>query len=265
MKRKGNGAWTALLVVVAVAFAATQAAATPAVNSVVFHLNIWEDCLTHTVSTVNNYPSQVCINDDWTCTSGYADLHNWHLSDDGVAGAVFNNGDGFRLKAELVISGTGNAEAGLMVAPWWAQNTDGRFNVRTTDGEIACFGGRLPFYSFTVNHGISYVKGDAIILEVIYLPNGLSVTNPATITYNLTYNSVDYTSGPIAFDEGNPAEPYGTWGMLDNARVGGYVQELLGGAVGQVLTTWCSFEFEDLGGPTATEATSWGDVKTLFR
>jgi len=253
------------LLFAALAFTAVAVTAAPAVSDVVFHLNVWEDCLFHTVTPVNNYPTLVSIEDDWTCTSGYADLHNWHLSEDGATGAVFNNGDGFRLKAQLTISGTGNAEAGLMVAPWWAQNTDGRFQVRSTNGEIACFGGRLPFYSFTATDGVTYTKGDPVVLEVVYLPNGLSETNPATITYNLSYDGSDYSSGPLAFDEGNPSEPYGTWGMLDDARVGGIMQVLLGGAAGQVLAEWGDIEFEDLGGPSATENDTWGGVKSLFR
>jgi hypothetical protein len=35
--------------------------------------------------------------------------------------------------------------------------------------------------------------------------------------------------------------------------------------VGNVRATWNGIEFEDLGGTTATEETSWGGVKTLFR
>ena len=93
--------------------------------------------------------------------------------------AVFTNDSNFHVAADLVISGTGEAESGLQVAPWWSQNVDGRFNVRTTDGEIACFGGRLPFYTFTGNYGLTYVKGDMIHLEVTYLANDVNQNNPA--------------------------------------------------------------------------------------
>ena len=117
---------------------------------------------------------------------------------------------------------TGIGEAGLQVTPWWSQNVDGRFNVRSTDGEIACFGGRLPFYSFTANHGLHYVPGDLIHLEIVYDPNDLTVSDPATIEYKLSYQGTDYTSGILPFDEGNPAEnpPHGVWGILNDARVG---------------------------------------------
>ena len=34
-------------------------------------------------------------------------------------------------------------------------------------GEIACFGGRLPFYSFTAAYGLHYVPGTAIWMQII--------------------------------------------------------------------------------------------------
>jgi hypothetical protein len=92
------------------------------------------------------------------------------------------------------------------------------------------FGGRLPFYSFTASQGIHYTKGTTVRVGVVYNPNSLSSSDPATITYNLTMGANFYTSGALAFDEGNPAEGYGSWGHLDNARVGGYVQVFIDGS-----------------------------------
>jgi len=251
----------ALLVV-----AATSAMATPAVNSVVFNLNVWEDCLFHTVTTDNSYPTSVMIDDEWVQSPcGWANLHVWRFSENGTDAAIFMNGDAFRFAATLVLTGTGYCESGLQVRPWWSES-DGRLNVRTTDGEIACFGGRLPFYSFTGNHSISYVAGDPIGLEIIYYPNSLTELDPATITYNVSYGGMDYSSGPLPFDEGNAAEGYGTWGMLDNAQVGAHLQALIGltDDVGNVHAVWSDIEFEALP-PTGTEDSSWGEVKSLFR
>jgi len=248
--------------------AAAQASATPAVNSAVIQLNIWEDCIFHTVTTSNNYPTELWINDEWLqYPCGWANLHNWRFSEDGMTPAVFNNGDAFRFSAVLELTGTGYGESGLQIAPWWSQNVDGRLNVRTPDGEIACFGGRLPFYTFSGFQGVFYLGGP-IFLEMVYQPNGLSQADPATITYNIQYPlGTPYTSGPLPFDEGNPNEPYGTWGILDNARVGAHFQPLIGnsGQIGWVRATWSDIDFEDLGGPTGTEESTWGSVKTLFR
>ena len=142
----------------------------------------------------------------------------------------------------------------------------GAFNFRTNDGEIACFGGRLPFYSFTGSQGLHYVKGETVHAEVVYLPNGLNALSPATIEYKVTIGGTPYTSGALAFDIGNPAEPYGTWGMLDNAQVGGDFLQFLqqGDLNGYVQVDWANITFEDLG-TVANEDMTWGNVKTLYR
>jgi hypothetical protein len=261
MKRYGYG----ILAVLAIFAMTTSAFATPLVNSAVFNLRVFNDCFTSTLTINNNYPTEIWIDDDGNCASGWANLHNWHFSEDGATDAKFMNGDSFRYSATLTITGTGNAEAGLQLAPWWSTDVDGRFNVRTTDGEIACFGGRLPFYTFTGTYSINYVKGDPIWLEIVYEANSNTELDPATITYNLEYPiGTGYSSGPLPFDEGNPSEPYGTWGCLDDAEAGGYAQMFLGDAMTQVRATWGDISFDDLT-PTSTESNSWGGVKTLFR
>jgi hypothetical protein len=50
-----------------------------------------------------------------------------------------------------------------------------------------------------------------------------------------------YSSGPLAFDEGNPLEGHGSWGMLTPAQVGGYFQP----QVGQI--NWEQVAFENMG------------------
>jgi hypothetical protein len=251
----------------AVVLSATVAmATTPPVNSAILILRVWDDCPFSTLTTGNNYPSQIFFEDNQGTCDMFANLHVWRYSGDGVTPAIFPNASDFRSAADLVISGGNQAEAGLQIRPWWSQ-TDGRFNVRSTDGEIACFGGRLPFYSFTGSYGLVYVKGTSIHLEVIYHANGLSMASPATIEYLLTYNSVNYTSGALAFDEGNPAEPYGTWGMLDGAQVGGYAQVFLGQhLMGEsVRAEWNNIVFEDLTQPVPVEKTTWGRIKAGYR
>ena len=145
---------------------------------------------------------------------------------------------------------------------------DGRFNVRTTDGEIACFGGRLPFYSFTVAHGLTYVKGNPIHLEMIYRPNGLSAASPATIEYKLTYNSVQLHQRPARVRRGQPcrgsaarrvghAEPgpgrRATCSSSSPSRV----------RQGAVHAEWTNIGFEPL--TIAVEPATWGSVKGMFR
>lgn len=241
--------------------------ATPDPNSATFVLRIFNDCAFSTVVTNSAYPVSVSIDEIGLNCAGFANLHAFRLSDDGATAAVFNNDSAFSLTATLVLSGTVEGEGGLQVAPWWSE-ADGKFNVRTTDGEIACFGGRLPFYSFTGNHGLHYVKGTEIRLGLTYLRNGLSPADPATIEYTVDYNGNAYTSGQLNFDEGNPDEdpPYGLWGMLNNGKVGGFVQPFLqaGNPNATFNATWTSIDYQNLK-PLSVDDSSWGNVKNLYR
>jgi hypothetical protein len=250
---------------------ATVAAATPAINSAVVITRVWNDCPGSTLSFINNYPALISIDDQNVGCIGYANLHAWRFSTDGAIPAEFANGDAFRFGADLLISGTGDGEAGLQITPWWSMLVDGRFNVRSTDGEIACFGGRLPFFTFSnpgfAGFDLHYQKGLPIHLEMIYLPNGLSSANPATVEYKLVYQGIPYTSGPRPYDEGNPAEdpPHGVWGMLTPAQVGGHMQFFVGqsGPTGALHVEWSNILFEPL--TIAITPATWGGVKSLFR
>ena len=268
MKRIIPRALALLTLIALVGVGSVPAAATPAPNSAVIKTRIFNDCPTSVLSTTNSYPASIVIDDAQLDCGGFANLHNWRFSEDGATAAVFNNDANFRFGADLVIDGTSDGEAGLQIAPWWSQDVDGRFNVRTTDGEIACFGGRLPFYSFTGSQGLAYVKGTTIHLEIEYRPNNLNAANPATIEYFVTYGGNNYTSGQIQFDEGNPNEnpPYGVYGILQDARAGGYVQCFLqgGNPAAQLSATWSNITFTDLG-PVSVEQTSWGALKALYR
>lgn len=245
------------------------ALATPNPNSAVVKERIFNDCGSTVLTSTNLYPASIDISETLQgCVGGFANLHNWRLSEDGATAVAFSNGDGFRLVFDLEMSGAGRGEAGLSVSPWFSQDVDGRFNVRNTDGEVACFGGRLPFYSFTGSHGVVYTGG-VIRLQVTYLPNGLAMVDPGTIEYEVEYNASSYSSGPLPFDEGNPAEdpPFGLWGILNEARVGGYVQHFISQAPeGSNLTVnWSNIAYEKFNPPVPTEETSWGRVKQLYR
>jgi hypothetical protein len=242
------------------------AGAGPDPNSAVLRLRIFNDCPTSQLTTTNNYPTLIAIEDLQLDCTGFANLHNWRFSEDGANPAVFNNNDSFRFGADLVVSGTGEGESGLQLSPWWSQDVDGRLNVRTTDGEIACFGGRLPFYSFTAPpHNLHYVKGTPIHLEIKYLANDLNQQNPGTIEYTVVYNSTTYLSGVLPFDEGNPNEGRGTWGILDDARAGAHLQAFLqaGNPNAGIRAEWTNIFFEELIVPV--EPASWGRIKSAYR
>lgn len=250
-------------------FVAGVAMASPPINGAHVMERVFNDCPGSTLTTVNTYPGTVSFTDQNAGCVGFANLHLWRLSGDaGATAASFNNADGFSISADLLITGDGHAEAGLNVNPWWFVG-DGRVNVRTTDGEIACFGGRMPFWSFTdpAHGGLHYVKGHPIHIEIVYNPNGLSMASPGTAQYNLVYDGNAYTSGPLPMDMGNPAEdpPYGLWGILNGAGVGGFMQFFPGqsGAQGQCKAEWTNIQYSAL--TVGVENKTWSTMKGLYR
>ncbi|MGH7731607.1 MAG: hypothetical protein ACRENJ_10210 [Candidatus Eiseniibacteriota bacterium] len=265
MKRIGYSSLTcsALLMI---ALAAT-AFATPAPNGAKLDTRVFNDCPLSTLTPTNTYPASISILDEMhpACV-GFANLHSWSFSEDGGAtSSLFVNGSHFRMCADVAIDGPGTGEGGLRFGPWWAPLVDGRFMINATSGEIACFGGRLPFYSFTANHGITYTKGTTVHMEMTYMANGLTSLSPATIQYQIVVGGITYNSPVLNYDEGNPAEnpPYGLWGCLHDAMVGGYFQPRAN--TGAALTcTWSNICFENLD-VVPTESQTWGRLKTLYR
>lgn len=241
--------------------------ATPAPNSAFIAERTFNNCPLSTLTTTNAYPASISITDvmDPACV-GFANLHSWSFSEDGGGTAsLFKNGSNFHYCADVTISGQGEGEGGLRVSPWWAKFVDGRFMLNVTSGEIACFGGRLPFYSFTVGHGITYTRGTTVHMEITYLANGLSAADPATIEYTLVMGGTTYSSGPLAFDEGNVGEGviYGNWGMLHDGVVGGYFQPRANTAA-DLTCTWSEICFDNLD-VVPTQSSTWGRIKTLYR
>ncbi|HTO90197.1 MAG TPA: hypothetical protein VMJ70_03620 [Candidatus Sulfotelmatobacter sp.] len=244
--------------------------ATPNPNGANIATRVFNDCPTSTLNVNNLYPASIFINDQNLACFGYANLHTWSFSTDGGATkAQFENCSAYRFCADVVLDGDDPpGEAGLRLAPWWSPDADGKFMLNYGTGEIACFGGRLPFYSFTAAYGIHYVRNQIAHMQITYLPNGLSSASPATIQYDLVLGGTPYSSGPIAFDSGNMAEdpPHGLWGELVPAYAGGYFQPVLDGSGNpySMACTWMNICYEDLG-VTPAKTTTWGKVKTLYR
>lgn len=258
------------LVVAGLLALAAAASATPVPNSAVLHTRVFDDCPISILSTTNNFPFLVGISDQnqppQPICSGFANLHTWRFSTDGVNAIQFQNGDPFTFECDVVLNGAG--EGGLSLAPWWSPDADGLFNVRTTDGEIAVFGGRLPFFTFTGAFGIVYTNNTPIHMKMQYLPNGLSSVAPAQAIYTIVYGGNTYSSGPLNFDQGNPAEdpPHGQWGALNPWYAGGHVKMFAfpSGTPHGIDATWSNIHF--LGdGVVPANSSSWGRLKLLYR
>jgi hypothetical protein len=255
-----------------VAAIAGAAFATPAPNSANINLRTFNDCALSTLTPTNLYPASITIEDIMhpACV-GFANLHGWSFSEDGgVTPALFKNNSNFIACAFVKLDGAGNGEAGLRFGPWWAPQVDGRFMIKSVPGdfipdEVACFGGRLPFYSFTGAHGVHYVKGTTVYMQITYLANGLSSGSPATIQYRYIDGTGTYDSPALPYDEGNPTEGvvHGTWGCLHDAMVGGYFQPRANTGVG-LTATWSEICYTNTD-VVPTLPSTWGRMKTLYR
>jgi hypothetical protein len=240
---------------------------TPLPTGAVVTTRDYNNCPTSTVTVTNAYPGSISVLDDTLDCFGYANRHTWSFSTDGVTDAMFENCSLYRFCADVTLSGTGNGEGGLRLSPWWTPHDDGQFMANAQTGEIACFGGRLPYFTFTGSFGVHYVKGTTVHMEVIYNPQGLTAASRAYVVYNIVLAGTPYTSGPLYFDQGNPAEdpPHGLWGELNPAYAGGYVQPYLGQGVNvNFMGTWTNICFDN-NTPTPTKNETWGQLKTRYR
>ena len=217
-------AWSAVLMVVM----AGASHATPSANGATVETRTFNDCPLSNLTVNNNYPNAVTITDEMNALCvGFANLHSWSFSADGGAtSAAFNNNSNFTFGADVTISGAGEGEGGLRLSPWYGKFVDGRFMLNVTSGEIACFGGALPFYSFTGNHSVTYTRGTTVRMEVTYRAHDLFSTEPASIQYRLISNGTTYDSPVLPFGIQNTAEcdPNGLFGCLNDGRAGGYFQ-----------------------------------------
>lgn len=252
------------LFAVAALFTVGTAFATPVATSVVVVTRIFNDCPSSTLTVIDADFAMIDIHDARLDCFGFANRHAWSLSADNVNPIEFQNSDQFSFCATVMASGSGDGEVGLRLSPWWSPYVDGTFMLNTRSGEIAVFGGRLPFYSFTASHGQTYVKGTSVTLSMDYRPNGLSAASPATITYTLTNANGTFTSPALAFDEGNPAEGHGSWGILTPSYAGGYVQAYLGnGTPVDFRGTFTNICYDTP--PTPAAPSTWGRLKADYR
>jgi len=238
-------------------------------------LRVFNDCPSSIVSSINAYPALIQVDDMNVDCIGGANLHSWNFSTDGTNTATFENCSIYRFCADVTLSstGAGGGEGGLRVSPWWNSPlyaVDGRFMINAASGEIACFGGRLPFFSFTGTYGLHYVKGTTAHMEIVYDPNQLGSPDgapPATITYRIQLPGGPlYSSPPLNFDQGNTSEAalHGLWGELDAAGVGGYMQHSADGTSRDFQAKWERICFEN-DRPVPAIQSTWGRVKTLYR
>jgi hypothetical protein len=262
-----------------VAMGAGVAHATPVINAAKDSTYVFHDCAVTILTTTNAYPGSLTFDETQMLCTGGANLHIWNLSDDGgLSSALFNNKDAFTLAATVQLNskpGPVSAvglEGGLRVCPWWDPVANGFFNMRNPDGEIACFGGVLPFFSFTAAFGIHYVNNTQARQTIIYDPHCNTKANPATIEYILDYNG-HFDSGPLPFNNCTLGEEaHGCYGIMDNARVGGRCQDNFttggGDPTAENLSSFFDVFYQINPGqdcPVPTKVQTWGSIKGTYR
>ncbi len=257
--------------------AAVASAQTPNPNGALLNLGFFNNCPVSIVTPLNSYPALISISDDDPYMFAGTNKHLWKFSEDGGSTkATFYNNSNYSFCADVTLNGDDptDLEGGLNISPWWSDG-DGQFMINGNSGEIAVFGGRLPFCS---NHATGsgafpqpdYVKGTTIHMAMQYISGAVDPTIsgiPATVTYSTVNGGTPYSFGPVAFDEGNVTEnpPHGLWGELQPTSVGGYLQ--MNHMSTQTTTSsisWANICYANLQS-TPTKTSTWGSIKALYR
>ncbi len=201
-----NRIGSALISVGALAILAGSAVAQVTnINSVVLQLRRFNDYSTSTLVAVNNYPSVVSFNESNFGAGGFANQHVARFSENGTTARSFQNSQAFDISFDvnLAVGSVGpRKEAGFRMDTFIAGES---FFFVTSDGEVAAFGGPLPFFSFGNS---AYVPGTTANLRMIYRPG-------ATATMEYMLNNV--SSGQLGmFNTEN--------GIINGTDMGMYVQ-----------------------------------------
>lgn len=173
-------------------------------------------CCASNLTMTNNFPTLAVIDDQFTATPmgiQHANRHDFVFAKDGQF-RRFNGADSFDISFDLTLDAgaiSPRKEAGFIIDSLGGHH----FIVNTDAHEIVAFGGFQPFYSFNVEHGISYNEGDTINMRMIY--NGKTESAPGKFQYIIIKDGVTYSSPVID-------SPAGEMGIADASRIHVYAQ-----------------------------------------
>jgi hypothetical protein len=148
--------------------AAPALAAVTDINSVVIQERFFNDFPGSTLTTVNNFPTDVSFTESNYGAGGFANRHNAVYSADGSTAYGLTQSDGFDISFNVLIDAgslSPRKEGGIRFDS--GITGDGLFIV-ASDGEVAAFGGPLPFHSFGAG---AYTAGTTAGMRVIYRPD----------------------------------------------------------------------------------------------
>lgn len=166
---------------------------------------VWNDNPSSVLTVTNNYPVSVQFAE--TGLNNGINRHLWYFSGDGGATeATFNNTDYWHVAMDVKIdptpSGTPRQEAGIYFN---YNGWDGVMMV-ASDGEVACFGYILPFWS--VPNG--YTAGTTIRIGIRYFYDPVEGKNK--FEYYAGNNRVILTPGNLE------------QGIINGTKIGAYIQ-----------------------------------------
>jgi len=154
---------------IAIGFSNAAYSQVRSINSVVITPHVFNDVPSAIFTGVTNYPSLVSLSEqNVSKASGFADRDVWQFSNNGTNAYQFQNDDFFHVSFELTLTGspiTPRKEAGFLFST--ASSGDIQSIVNTDGHEVVQFGG-IGFYSFNVQHGITYTSGNKITLGIDY-------------------------------------------------------------------------------------------------
>jgi hypothetical protein len=190
--------WCGAFALWALAGAALAQGPVTTINSVKMGPRRFNDFPNTLLTPTNAYPALVEYNETGypTTPGGFANQHIASFSADGGATKyAFSNQNPFDISFDLnlsVGSTTPRKEAGFRFDTLIGGES---FFFLTSDGEVAAFGGPLPFFSFGTS---AYTPGTNAHMRMIYHPG--TGTNPgAPVPATVEYRFNNLTSGPLAF------------------------------------------------------------------
>ncbi len=182
--------------VFATAISSVAFADVTSIDSAIIEERRFNDFPDTTLNTTNNFPAEVQFTEQNYSGSGFANRHDAIMSADGGATVyTLDNDTPFDISVDVnlfVGSVSPRKEAG------WRMDTNligEQFFQLTSDGEVAAFGGALPFHTFG---GDAYTPGETVTLRMVYTPDDdddAGDGDAATMEYFLN----DVSSGPLDF------------------------------------------------------------------
>jgi hypothetical protein len=165
----------------------------------------WNDSPTSTLTTTNNYPTQIRFQETGL-NSGFANQHQWRFSSDGGASDHMFGTNDYWFMSMTVNLATNNPSIRKEAGFYLDGAGDGKFMV-ASDGEVAIFGGPLLFHTF----GNIYTAGTDIEIAWHYFFDTVDSLR------KIEYFANGVSSGVKVFDNLEQ-------GLLPNTILGGYGQ-----------------------------------------